>query len=148
MKALLIIMHVVFGVSGTVMALIALHYLKVNKWKAFKTFSFVEFLVTCISFITGGIYYLTDYQKDKLIILAGDHPWAHSLFMEVKEHLFLSFFLLSLFLQLRLAFTNYEQDIEFRKESQTVLKVLVATGLVISFMGFMISMGFRVTVHA
>lgn len=48
------------------------------------------FLVVAGSWIVGGYNYLTNYgSQTKPIILSGPEPWAHSIVMEVKEHIFI-----------------------------------------------------------
>lgn len=57
-----------------------------------------EFVLTLVSFLAGGLYYVLYYQDEKEIILNGPTPLAHSFFMEVKEHVFFILLLLSLYL--------------------------------------------------
>lgn len=43
-----------------------------------------------LSWFSGGYYYVTYYgDAVKPIIKGGDFPWAHLVFMETKEHVFL-----------------------------------------------------------
>ena len=43
-----------------------------------------------LAWITGGVYYLEYYGPEvKPIIKEGPIPWAHSIAMEVKEHVYL-----------------------------------------------------------
>lgn len=47
------------------------------------------FLITAGCWIVGGYNYLTAYGSQvRTVILAGPHPWAHEIVMEVKEHIF------------------------------------------------------------
>lgn len=48
--------------------------------------------------LLGGDWYLHFYPADKALILHGPWPFAHNLFMETKEHLFLLVMILSLYL--------------------------------------------------
>ena len=50
------------------------------------------------AWILGGYWYVKFYGAEKAIILAGPWPWAHSFFMETKEHLFFIPLILALFL--------------------------------------------------
>ena len=49
-------------------------------------------LVTALAmtgaWICGGYWYVHFYPAEKTLILAGPWPFAHNVFMEVKEHLF------------------------------------------------------------
>lgn len=51
-----------------------------------------------LAYVTAGYFYVFHYGGDKAIIKAGPWPWAHSLFMETKEHLFFLVLLLSTYL--------------------------------------------------
>lgn len=51
-----------------------------------------------LTYVVGGYWYVTYYGADKAIIKAGPWPFAHSLFMESKEHLFLMLIMLATFL--------------------------------------------------
>ena len=39
-----------------------------------------------LAFIIGGYWYVVNYKEDKARILQGPWPFAHSFFMETKEH--------------------------------------------------------------
>ncbi len=46
--------------------------------------------IIVVAWLVGGYQYLTTYgPKLKPVVLEGDWPWAHSVLMEAKEHLFL-----------------------------------------------------------
>jgi hypothetical protein len=107
-------------------------------------YSLAEFFASFISFITASLYYVLFYQADKYIIVEGYFPFAHSLFMEVKEHTFIIFILLSLYLQLRIRFSNKHLQIDFLKEIRVILVSLIILGIFISMMGIVVNMGFRI----
>src|SRR3989344_5115302 len=47
-------------------------------------------LFLILSWILGGYYYATYYGKAvRDVIKQGPYPWAHTVFMEAKEHIFL-----------------------------------------------------------
>jgi hypothetical protein len=50
------------------------------------------------SWVRGGYWYVHFYGPDKALILKGPWTWAHSLVMEVKEHVFFIPLLLALYL--------------------------------------------------
>jgi hypothetical protein len=107
-------------------------------------YSLAEFFTSCFSFITASIYYVYFYQTDKHIIVEGNFPLAHTLFMEVKEHTFILFILLSLYLQLRIRLSNSNVQIEFNKEVKVILISLIMLGVFISMMGIIVNIGFRI----
>ena len=59
-----------------------------------------------LSWFTGGWYYWKYYGATvKPVILAGDYAWAHLVFMEVKEHIFIYLPLASFALALLMHFS-------------------------------------------
>lgn len=94
------------------------------------------------SWMVGGFYYTTIYGSQvKPVIKEGPQPWAHAIFMETKEHVFLflpflSFFLLSLMRNASIK----------PKEKYPILAVsgmIVLIGLSMIGMGYIISTGMR-----
>jgi hypothetical protein len=130
--------------TGTVYAILSLHYLINSEQNKFKKHATLECICTLIAAFAGGWHYVNYYQQDKAIILSGAFPMAHSLFMEVKEHLFIVLILISLFLQVRIRFTHVEFNAEFQKESKGILYSIVILGLAMSALGIIVNMGFRV----
>ncbi len=51
-----------------------------------------------LTYIIGGYWYVVHYGPEKAIIKAGPWPFAHGIFMEVKEHVFLMLLLLATYL--------------------------------------------------
>jgi len=51
-----------------------------------------------VAFIIAGYWYVVFYPADKAVILKGPWPWAHSFFMETKEHLVIMLLLLTTYL--------------------------------------------------
>lgn len=87
-----LIAHVAFGITGTIISyalwLKSLHQPLLLGWlrkaSALATISYVT------AWLTGGYYYVVQYGANvKPIIKAGAYPWAHTFFMEAKEHIFL-----------------------------------------------------------
>ena len=51
-----------------------------------------------LAFLAGGYWYVVYYKSDKAIILKGPWPFAHSFFMETKEHLVIVLLMLATYL--------------------------------------------------
>jgi len=87
-----LISHVMLGLVG-VMAFYAvwLGLLKREPSIPFlKGASLFAFLGIILSWISGGYYYVVYYGSvTKPIIVGGAYPWAHFIFTETKEHVFL-----------------------------------------------------------
>jgi len=112
-----------------------------------RTASVLVAVLMWLAYIVGGYWYVVFYGADKAIIKAGPWPFAHSFFMEAKEHVFLMLLLLATFLPIA-AWGNVV------KQASTRAVVLWASGLVILMSlamegaGALISMGVKVALLA
>lgn len=107
--------------------------------------AFLGLLGFLASWIAGGYYYVRYYGAlVKPVIKAGAAPWAHTIAMETKEHIFL--FLIPLTLTIAL-FTLLDSNSLRRKDlsrSVTILAILAALiGLAVGALGFMVSAAAR-----
>ena len=100
-----------------------------------------------LSWLTGGYYYLTDYQSVvKPLIKKGPYPWAHSVITETKEHVFM--FLPFLSFVVWGALKQYGNDLLTSRTSLAysimILAALIFIGaFVMAGMGYLISSGMR-----
>lgn len=92
--------HVVFGVSGIFLAFAVAMESWLLPAGSQRKVALSSLALACflIALILGGNWYLTDYQTNKPISLAGPIPWAHAVVMEIKEHVFFMIVLLALLL--------------------------------------------------
>ena len=127
--------HVIAGLVGAIgifaitMSLAgrkpSLPFLKITSATAL--FSFLA------SWFTGGYYYVLRYGSEvKPIIKAGDNPWAHALFMEAKEHVFLFLPVLA-FLFFLLFFLMGEEVLANQKYKKVVLMLGILASLIALF---------------
>jgi asparagine N-glycosylation enzyme membrane subunit Stt3 len=93
-----------------------------------------------LAWIFGGWYYVAYYPTDKAIILNGPVPWAHSFFMETKEHLFFIPLILALYLPL-VARLNVAVNRPARAMVLAVTALIVLNGLALEGAGAIISWG-------
>jgi hypothetical protein len=98
------------------------------------------------SWIVGGYYYVTIYGPVvKPVILGSAYPWAHSIVMETKEHIFL--FIPIMAAVVTIALFSTKDFKEMTKKGRTALGLLAAlvflTGFSMAFLGFLISSGAR-----
>jgi uncharacterized BrkB/YihY/UPF0761 family membrane protein len=63
-----------------------------------KKFSLAVSVLIVLAYLIGGYWYVVYYGHDRDIIKAGQWPWAHNYFMEVKEHIFFVMLLLGIYL--------------------------------------------------
>jgi len=99
-----------------------------------------------LSWFTGGFYYVKYYGTNvKPIIKEGPQPWAHGIFMETKEHIFL--FLPFLSLLTYSLIKKYEKQIlhnnNIKKAILTLSVLIIVIGALITVMGYIISTGAR-----
>ena len=93
--------HVALGVIGIMFAVtLFMDVLNVNEGniERIKKLSLAVAVLIVLAYIIGGYWYVFYYGHDRDIIKAGQWPWAHNYFMEVKEHLFFVMLLLSIYL--------------------------------------------------
>ena len=96
--------------------------------------------------ILAGTYYTGYYGKHvKPVILKGPWPWAHSIFMEAKEHFFLFMPFLSIVL-LSLVW-QYGGRLNENRSARFMVYAVAGVSILIlgltAIMGYMISNGYR-----
>ncbi len=77
--------HLLLGIAIIVLSFIILSRLK----KKSSTLNILAVLTAAISWVLllpAARLYITFYPATKTVIKAGTWPWAHSIFMETKEH--------------------------------------------------------------
>ena len=105
-----------------------------------------------IAWVAGGYYYVHYYASNvKPIIKAGPWPWAHEVFMEIKEHLFL-FLPFLMTVAVGTFYANSPQVLATDKKRRlsilVVSALVILLGLAMAGMGFMISSGARAALEA
>ncbi len=100
-KEFLLMLHPTFGVLGMLAAvwvLVEVINLSDTNRGRIKAASLAVAVLIWLSFIFGGYWYVQFYGADKEIIKQGPWPFAHSFFMETKEHLFFVMLLIGTYL--------------------------------------------------
>ena len=143
--------HVLFGVLGTLVA-VALFFDVLNlsqaNIKRVKQLCLVAVVLFVLSYLVGGYWYVVHYAPEKALILAGPWPWAHTYFMEVKEHLFFMIILLALYLPMLVYNKQLLESTGLKVITLTVLGLMVALGLTMDGFGAIIAMGSKVSALA
>ena len=101
MTEIILMAHVLFGV-GCLLAAVwlfvdVLHASDSNLLRIRRVSLAIAGLMWA-AFVIAGYWYVVDYHSDKAIILKGPWPFAHSFFMETKEHLVIMLLLLTTYL--------------------------------------------------
>lgn len=102
--------------------------------------SFAVASLIWLTYFVGGYWYLLHYAADKALILAGPWPFAHSIVMETKEHVFLSMPLLASYLPIVAS-----NDLTTNKGARVLVVscavLIVILGLVMEGGGAFVAMG-------
>lgn len=140
----LLIWHVLLGLLGIVLftvVLVALLRAKPNVI-TLKLSSILGLLSFLASWVLGGYYYVVHYGSAvKPIIKAGSYPWAHLVFMETKEHVFLFLPILAILVTLTIFLGGNQllTNKKFKNSLALADLLIVLVGVSILFMGFLIS---------
>ena len=145
----LIGVHLAFGeiaILSSIWIIVELINPDVKRIRRAKIAALIGVVFFFLSWISGGYYYLTEYGSVvKPMIKASASPWAHKIVMEVKEHVFLMLPFLAVLVYGILS--NKSKEIldngEFRKWTMYLSGLVVFLGMLMAFMGYLISSAAR-----
>jgi hypothetical protein len=146
MSDVILLAHPAFGVFGILAAVwVFVEALNAREQNAARTRLAAWVVTVCIvtAWILGGYWYVHYYAPDKAIILKGPWPWAHTLFMETKEHLFFVPLMLALYLPFAVRDTLFSNKAA-RNMVLAVAALIVLSGLAVEGAGAVISHGVKV----
>ncbi len=142
----LLIGHIFIGLTGIILfyavLMVLLKTIDDKRIKLLRRLSLWGFISFVLSWISGGYYYVQYYgDKIKPIIKAGKYPWAHTIIMEAKEHifLFLPFAALAITLLFYFLGDKIEQNQNIKKSAILLSVIIVIIGTLMALMGIMIS---------
>lgn len=140
----LLIAHVFIGLVGVMASYAALMALLQRKVPlAFlKRSALIAAVSYIITWFTGGYYYVVFYGKAiKPVIKAGAYPWAHTFFMETKEHLFLFLPILAivLFMLATRYGTVFDTNPRFKNYTALLSALIASIGVFMALAGIIIS---------
>jgi hypothetical protein len=136
--------HVFFGVLGFMLAIAIFVYVlhaNAKNIAKIKKMSILVPLFTALSYLIGGWWYVVYYSHERDIIRAGPWVWAHSFFMEFKEHMFFVLLMLSILLPIIVNKNDLIGDKSIRNLVLTVLALIVLLGFSMDGAGAIISRG-------
>ena len=125
-------LHVALGVIGIMFAVaLFVDVLNINEGniERIKKLSLAVAVLIVFAYIIGGYWYVVYYGHDRDIIKAGQWPWAHNYFMEVKEHLFFMMLLLGIYLPIAV----YRNAPIMEKEKRCLVLGICALIVVLGF---------------
>lgn len=128
--AVMLITHVIGGVIAIgIHNVVLMHLLKKSPNYVFiSRIAWTAVVLYLLSWATSAYYYVTYYGSAvKPRILAGSMPFAHTFFMETKEHIFLVLPFLAISIALCVSYLRTNPDDALRKS--TALLTLIALGI-------------------
>lgn len=113
-----------------------------NRWRL-EWAAYLTALLMVLTWVASGYWYVTYYAADKAIILAGAWPFAHTFFMESKEHAFFITLILSLLLPVIVSAENIAVNRRARALALWIAALIAVSAFAIEGAGAIISMGLR-----
>ncbi|MFA6608619.1 MAG: hypothetical protein WCT07_01795 [Candidatus Paceibacterota bacterium] len=144
MKEILLLLHPTFGVLGIIAAvwvIVEVINSSQSNQSRIRIASVMIFILMVLTWITGGYFYVFYYAADKAIILNGPWPFAHSLLMESKEHIFFMTLVLSAFLPIVSRMKNIITSRQTRILIISTATLIVISGLALEGAGAIIAAG-------
>ena len=86
MRDAVLFAHIILGAALAVLSIIILLEMKKKKSSILRPLSILTAGLSWSVLVPAGILYINFYPATKTLIKAGAWPWAHSIFMETKEH--------------------------------------------------------------
>ncbi len=142
-----LLVHPMFGGLATLAALwvfVDVLNARDGNQERIRTVSLVAAGLMWLTYIIGGIWYVAYYGADKVLIKGGPWAFAHSLFMETKEHVFLMLLVLTTYLAI-IAYRKVAAGSGRRLIILTVAGLAVVTSLAVEGAGAVIAMGVKVS---
>lgn len=142
----ILLAHSTFGVLGTISAVwVLVETLNAKEENAgrIRNAAFLVALFMSATWIVGGYWYVQFYPADRVLILKGPWPFAHTLFMETKEHLFYITLILAFYLPI-VAREKLYANAAARRMALCVAMLIALSGLAIEGSGAIINHGAKV----
>lgn len=146
MKEIFLLLHPALGVLSVIAAvwvIVETINASTNNLRRIRIAALSSAILMFLTWVTSGILYVSYYAAEKAIILKGPWPFAHSLFMESKEHLFFMTLVLSLLLPIAARMNNLVDSKQARILIITIAGLIVLSGLALEGAGAMISLGVK-----
>jgi hypothetical protein len=133
----------VFGILGAAWVFVDALNASAENAGRIRTMAIATAIFMAATWLVGGYWYLRFYPLDKALILQGPWPFAHTVFMETKEHLFFIPLVLSWYLLIATRDALATNTLA-RKMVLCVALLIVLCGLAIEGSGAIINHGVKV----
>lgn len=150
MSDIILLAHPIFGVLAIILAVwVFVEALNASPSNAARTRSaaYAVAVFMLLAWVLGGYWYVYFYAADKALILGGPFPWAHSLVMETKEHLFFMSLILALLLPIATR-ANLAANRSARTMVLAVSALVALSGLAVEGAGALINFGAKAALAA
>ncbi|MBI5457169.1 hypothetical protein HY971_00395 [Candidatus Kaiserbacteria bacterium] len=140
--AALLIIHVIGGVIAIgIHNVILMHLLKKTPNYVFiSRLAWSAVALFLLSWATSAYYYVMYYGTAvKPRILAGDAPFAHTFFMETKEHIFLLLPFVAISIALCTSYLRANPDDGLRKSTAFLTLIALGIGVATAVSGMLVS---------
>lgn len=142
----ILLAHATFGVLGTISAvwvLVETLSAREQNLQRIRAAALAVAIFMVAAWILGGYWYLHFYPVERAMILHGPWPFAHNVFMETKEHLFLMTLILSFYLPIA-ARDKLASSAAARRMTLCVAALIALSGLALEGAGAVIDHGVKV----
>ncbi len=146
MSQIILLSHPTFGVLAVLAAIwVFVDTLNANlgNRQRIRSAAWLVAIFLWLSYLAGGYWYVNFYGPERDIIKAGPWPFAHSFFMEMKEHLFFVLLLLGTYLPMTASHPALATDRRAQRLVLTVAALIVLLGLAMEGAGAVISLGVK-----
>jgi hypothetical protein len=137
-----LVTHIILGIAAIGLAHLVFMQLlrKAPAWNWAVTLATWSTFLFFVSWASSAYYYVVYYGKVvKPVITAGEYQWAHTVFMEGKEHVFLILPFMALALTMGLVFLRKNQNTQLQKSLAALAATLVILGLFVALAGVAVS---------
>ena len=143
MNEIVLMSHVLFGMLCIVTAVwVFVDVLNANQSNQARihTLSIAVPVLMWLAFLIGGYWYVLNYAPDKALILKGPWKFAHTFFMEMKEHVVIMLLLMTTYLPIA-ASENLATNKSARKLVLWLVGLIILTGIAMDGTGAIIGIG-------
>ena len=145
MVQFIMMLHVLFGMLFIVAAVWlfveVLNASEANKDRI-RNMSLAVAIFMWLAYLIGGYWYVIFYNAEKAVILKGPWAFAHSFFMEVKEHVILMLVLLATFIPI-IGSHNFAVNRPARKAMLWINGLAILLGIAMDGAGAIIGVGVK-----
>lgn len=134
MKTLLLMLHPAIGIvtMGLLLWMLAKLACDNPSYRMLKWLSIVIALLILGVWSVAGYWYVVYYPAEKAHILGGTMPWAHTVIMEIKEHLFLTVAIVGLYLPIVVISEGGKGSLDI--QSKRLIRILAWVLLLVLFL--------------